>query len=145
VRLARLHGQVGAEGRRLQTSVSRQLNDHERDYGRATARMVQECATSATRRLRLAREDIFRERSVLSERATRRLNAVRRDLRHLSDVIAARDFRRRGWLLAAQESGAPVRSTMDLRRGQRLALHLHDGRADAVVNGVNPDQRSNPQ
>lgn len=81
-----------------------------------------------------------RDGALLSERARRRLDDARRDIRHAAALTSARDFRRRGWLLANTEDGAPVHSVADLSIGQRIDLRLHDGRAQTVVETINPQE-----
>jgi exonuclease VII large subunit len=52
------------------------------------------------------------------------------------DVIAAHDFRRRGWLLAEDETGMTVSSVKQVEKGQRLRLRFSDGRARARVEEI---------
>jgi len=59
-----------------------------------------------------------------------------RELAHRAQLIAARDFRRRGWVLLGGTDGRPVGSIRQLRAGARVALHLHDGRAEALVTNL---------
>jgi exodeoxyribonuclease VII large subunit len=81
-----------------------------------------------------------------TRQAVERTFAARRDqARHQIAVIRARDFRERGWLLGATERGQPVRSIADVAPGQRLELHLHDGRAVTRLEQVEVDQRGEEQ
>ena len=141
-RLSGLQEQAAADGRRVRHGVRRQLEDHGRDYSRATARIFSQSRSGAERGFQRAQERVEHERALSAERAGRRIAAAGRDLRHAGEVIAARDFRRRGWVLAGRPDGAPVRSAADLRPGHRIGLELHDGLADAVVDTVNPGQGS---
>ena len=124
-------------GERVRQGTRRQLDDHSRDYSRALARLMREARAGLDRRVARALELVERERELLGERAHRRLESARRDIGHQSALIAAQDFRPRGWMLAAAEDGAPVRSTADLTPGKRIGLHLHDGHAEAVVENIN--------
>jgi exodeoxyribonuclease VII large subunit len=141
-KLMRVARDVTELGDRVRTGTRRQLVDHTRDYGRAVARLGREARSGLERRDSRARELIVREGQLLYERVRRRLDDAQRDAAHLAALVAARDFRRRGWLLAASDDGNPVRSAADLRSGQRIDLHLHDGRAAAIVDTVNPEAGS---
>ncbi len=134
--------EVRALGARVRQGTQRELADHSRDYGRALARLLHSARMGTQRRETQARELVRREAEVLGERTHRRLYAARRDLEHQSALIAAHDFRRRGWLLASSGSSEGVHSTADLTPGQRIDLHLYDGRATAFVENVNPNSGS---
>ena len=121
---------------RVEQGTRRQLADHTRDYGRALSRLTREARTGLQRREARARELIGREGELLSERTHRRLADARRDASHEAALIATQDFRPRGWLLASTTTGDAARSTRDLTAGQRIHLHLHDGRAQAVVEDI---------
>jgi exodeoxyribonuclease VII large subunit len=129
---------VRDQAARVRTGTRRQLDDHRRDFGRALARLLRELRGGIDRRAADVGEDINRQGERLGECAHRRLTDARRDTLHAAALIAANDFRRRGWLLASA-AGVPLRSTADLRAGQRVDLQLHDGRAEAVVENVNPE------
>lgn len=142
-RVDRLAVDVGALGERVRTGTRRQADDHARDYGRALERLLREARAGAGRRAARARELIGREGIRLSERSRRRLGDAQRDTEHAGALVAAHDFRPRGWLLAATDDGTPVRSSTNLRTGQRIGLRLHDGYANAVIETINPDPGSN--
>jgi hypothetical protein len=76
------------------------------------------------------------------ECARRGLADAERETKHVCALIAAHDFRSRGWLLAADADGTPVCSSVRLRTGQHIDLHLHDGCANVVVHTINPKTRS---
>ncbi len=89
-----------------------------------------------------AREQWTREGELIGERVARRLERVQRDVQHQGALVAAHDFRPRGWLLAAGERGAPLRSAAEIAPGARIRLQLRDGAADAVVERIHlSDQR----
>jgi exodeoxyribonuclease VII large subunit len=142
-RVDRLVVDVRTLGERVRTGTRRQTDDHTRDYGRALDRLLREARAGVGRRAARASELISREGIRLSERLHRRLGDAQRDAEHVGALIAAHDFRPRGWLLAAIHDGTPVRSTADLRFGQRIDLRLHDGHANAVIETINPDKGSN--
>ncbi len=125
----------------VRQGTRRQLADHVRDFGRAANRHVRQARAGLDRRELRARELVEREGALLSERLRRRLDDARRDAMHQAELIAAQDFRRRGWLLAGTTSG-PARSVTDLRTGERVHLHLHDGRAQAVIDNITHDHGS---
>lgn len=80
----------------------------------------------------------------IGQRARRRTEQAARELSHRGALIAARDFRRRGWLLATTD-GQGLRSVAELHAGAPIELHLHDGRAEARVERLHPDDsRSAP-
>ena len=116
--------------------TKRQLADHTRDFGRAANRHVRQSRAGLDRRESRARELVERECAVLGERMRRRLDDARRDALHQAELITAQDFRRHGWVLASTGSGRPARSATDLTTGARIDLHLHDGRAGAVIESI---------
>jgi exodeoxyribonuclease VII large subunit len=127
-------GDVDEHGRRLRVGTRRQLEDHERDYGRALARLGREAAAAVARALARERERLERVAGVAGERARRRLADAQRDARLAAAVVAGKDFRRLGWVLAGRAGdGAPVRGAAELRPGERVRLAFSDGRAEAVV------------
>lgn len=129
-------------GENVRTGTRRQADDHTRDYGRAFERLLRETRAGLQRRATRATELIRRDADNLAERARRRLADAERETKHVCALIAAHDFRPRGWLLAADADGTPVRSSARLRTGQHIDLHLHDGRANVVVRTINPKTRS---
>jgi exodeoxyribonuclease VII large subunit len=112
--LAGVASDVKESDRRLAVGIQRQLDDHERDYGHALARLVKETGAAARRRL--------------AESA--------REIRHRAALIAAHDFRRRGWVLAADSDGEQVSSVERLRPGSRLRLSFGDGDAAAAIEEI---------
>ncbi len=141
--LSALAGQIREYGSGLRQGTRRQLADHTRDYGGAFTRLSGEARAGADRRESRIRELVQRECALLTVSVRRRLADARRDASHRAALIAAQDFRPRGWLLASRVGGEPARSAADLSAGSRIDLHLHDGRARALVEHVNLDPGSN--
>jgi exonuclease VII large subunit len=54
----------------------------------------------------------------------------------LGAVIDAKDFRRRGWVMATDVGGAPVKSVVDLHPADTLSLSFADGEASATITDV---------
>lgn len=99
-------------------------------------------SASAGQRVGRMRELVDREGAQVGERVRRRLGDARRDAAHAGALVAAHDFRSRGWLLAATGDGVPIRSAADLHPGERIALRLHDGEADAVIQSKRSSRES---
>jgi exonuclease VII large subunit len=140
--LADLARQVREYGSGVRQGTRRQLADHTRDYGRALGRLSREARAGADRRQSRIRELVDRDCALLIGHTRRRFDDARRDASHHAALIAAQDFRRRGWLLASTANGEAVRSATDLTVAKRIHLHLHDGRAQALVEHVNHDPGS---
>lgn len=80
----------------------------------------------------------------IGQQARRHNEQAARELAHRGELIAARDFRRRGWLQASS-GGRRLSSVTELHAGAPIELHLHDGRVDARVERLHPDDpRSAP-
>lgn len=139
-RLLRAGDDVREATRRLAVGIRRQLRKHEHDYGHALARMAREAGGGLARRTAHEEERIAHARELAHERAGRRLEEATRGLRHVAAVVEARDFRRRGYVVAADEQGAPVSSAASLRPGARLRLGFSDGRATAVVHDIEEER-----
>ncbi|HEX8207279.1 MAG TPA: exodeoxyribonuclease VII large subunit [Solirubrobacteraceae bacterium] len=115
--LADREAAVAEQARLVAMGTHRQLADHDRDYGRALARLGREAAAGATRRLREAA----------------------RGATDLAALVAAHDPRPRGWLLAARGDGTPVRRAADVARGAALRLDFADGRVEARAESITDD------
>ena len=102
---------VAEQARLVVMGTRRQLADHDRDYGRALARLGREAATAVRRRLA----------------------AAGRDATHIAALVAAHDPRPRGWLRAARRDGTPVRRAAEVPGGAPLDLHFVDGRVVATA------------
>ena len=140
--LERRGADVREQGRRLGVGIARQLADHQRDYGRAVARLGRESATATLRRLAHEAAEVGRAGDLARERAARRMHDAERDLHLAAAVIAARDLRHRGYVMVADEQGAPVSAVTGLSAGARVQLWFRDGRAGAALaDGVEDDRR----
>jgi exodeoxyribonuclease VII large subunit len=128
-------GAVAEQGRLVAMGTRRQLADHERDYGRALARLGREAAAGAVRRFRDAARDATLRREAVAA-VPRRLREAASEAAHAAALVAAHDPRPRGWLRAARGDGTPVRRAADVGRGAPLRLHFMDGRVDATADSV---------
>ena len=81
-------------------------------------------------------EAIARRGAEAHKTVLRRLQQASREVAHAAEVVQAKDFRRRGWLLAADAQGRPVRSVRDRAVGEKLHLRFHDGRAAATLTDI---------
>ena len=134
-RMARLHEAAGSEGERVARACRRQLQDHERDYGQALARLLREASRDLHRRLQGAREELATHAQALPARSRRVLARATQETLQLARLIGAQDFRRRGWVLAHRRQ-RPVRSAAELEPGVDLDLTFRDGSATASVRSV---------
>lgn len=128
--------EVASHGASVARSVRRQDSDHQRDYGRAFARMGRERFQAVARALRGAEHEGERLGELLAAAAERRLRDVARELEHAGELIRARDLRRQGWLLASDACGAPVTDAASIAPGQPLSLRFRDGEADVTTREI---------
>ncbi|MGH2714897.1 MAG: exodeoxyribonuclease VII large subunit [Thermoleophilaceae bacterium] len=128
---------------RVATGTRRQLGLHERNYGRALARLLGQARTGVERALSKQRAEVVLAADPLSRRSQRRLSHARTSLGHVVAVIAAHDFRERGWLLAVDEAGETVSSVAQVKKGQRLRLRFRDGRVRAQAEEIERDHERN--
>jgi exodeoxyribonuclease VII large subunit len=142
VRVADIARDVRQAGTGVTDGIRRHLADHNRDYRRATERLMREAKTGFERRQARVREYMLRDGQSLAERVNRRAEDARRRVAHQAEVVAARDFRRQGWLLASR-GGQPVRSVTDLAEGQVVELLLQDGRATTVIEQIHEEREIN--
>jgi exodeoxyribonuclease VII large subunit len=140
-RIDALASSVAEQTRRLGAGIARQLVDHEHDYGRALTRLVIQTKGAVIRRLSNHVDRVAAGGELVRERVGRRLGDGARELGHLTRLIEARDFRRRGFVLAADGAGRPVSSASALRCGAPLTLIFEDGLAKAVVNDIVEESR----
>jgi exonuclease VII large subunit len=136
------------ENRRLETQRCLERLDRGRQRAASTRDRVEDLlgrVSASAPRLRRRYADygtaVGRHERQLRQAADRRVERMREQARHLVTVIRARDFRERGWMLGATERGQPVRSAADLAAGERIELHLHDGRAWSRVEQVEPEDQ----
>jgi exodeoxyribonuclease VII large subunit len=135
-------------GRRLETQRCLERLDRGRQRASFTRDRVEDLlgrVNASTPRLRRRYADygtaVSRHERQLRQAVDRRLERMREQARHLVTVIRARDFRERGWMLAATEQGEPVRSAAEVAAGERIELHLHDGRAWSRVEQVELEEQ----
>jgi exonuclease VII large subunit len=110
------------------------------DYRRAFARMREQASRTFTRRIGERDREVAEIAARLSTGVRRVLSEARQALGHALELIDAKDFRRSGWVLAADAAGRPARSVGKLAVGEALHLHFHDGVADAAVTNIHPQQ-----
>ena len=110
------------------------------DYERAFSRLREQADKTFARRLRDRDREVTTLAEDLTAGARRRLADTEKALDHVVELIAARDFRRSGWLLAADAAGEPVRSATHVAPGDELTLRFHDGRADVAVTTIQTDE-----
>jgi exodeoxyribonuclease VII large subunit len=128
---------------RVAAGTRRQLSLHERNYGRALARLIGEARTGVVRALSNRSSEVGRAADPLGRRSRRRLSHARSSLGHMVRIIAAHDFRPRGWLLAEDGAGATVSSVAQVKEGQRLRLRFRDGRVRARAEEIERDNERN--
>ena len=125
-RLTELGTKLEAAARRFYVE-RRQTLDHDllRAAGRRARRQCSDYSEAIARRGAEAHKTVMR-----------RLQEASRDVAHAAEVVQAKDFRRRGWLLAADPRGRPVGSVRDRSVGEKLDLRFHDGRAAATLTDI---------
>lgn len=128
-RVRGLRARVADSSRVLDQASNRFVNAHRdvvRDFTRASERVLEGQRSNWLR--------AFDRHAASMELAGRRqLRDAGRLVDRLAAIMDAGDFRRRGWLLASGEDGRAIRSAAGVRAGERLHLHLSDGRIEAVV------------
>ena len=91
---------------------------------------------SPTAYLELRRMELDLLQGRLSAAQQRRLSAARHDFARLTaglDALSPMKVLARGYAIAADEAGTPLRSVRDTAPGKRLRLRLADGRLDCTV------------
>ena len=124
---------IAEQSRWIGDGISRQLTDHERDYGRAVERLVTQIKKTALFRVEDGSERLTQIRQLSRERIGHRLGNAERDLQHVLARIEARDFRRHGFVLATDAEGKPLSTIAGVRGGTTLNLSFRDGSARARV------------
>lgn len=124
---------IAEQSRWIGDGISRQLTDHERDYGRAVERLVTQIKKTALFRVEDGSERLTQIRQLSRERIGHRLGNAERDLQHVLARIEARDFRRHGFVLATDAEGKPLSTIAGVRVGTTLNLSFRDGSARARV------------
>lgn len=139
VRPRALRAEVEDAGGRLWQAARRMLDAERDDMDRSLLRQLENQRQVAARIVSGSWGDLDRAASDLKRSADRQRDGMARDVAGLAAVLDAADFRRQGWMLAADASGKAVGSSEDLRPGDELMLYLRDGVAQAVVSEVKPD------
>ena len=137
----RLGADVAAGARRAGDGLRRQAKLHDYNYGRALARHRRRALEGATRRTAREADLLVGPRGRLGDGARRRLVDAERERRLVATRIEARDFRRQGYVLAADGDGRPVRSAAGLGTGDDLRLNFRDGQVGAVVTDTRGEDR----
>ena len=95
-----------------------------------------EAIRELSRRVVTQRQAVDRDASRLGPAAERLLLRQAERVAALGAVIDAKDFRRSGWVMATDASGAPVRSVTELRSTDNLSLSFADGEAKATITDI---------
>jgi exodeoxyribonuclease VII large subunit len=122
-------------GELLQASRSR-VTRKRLDLIAALDRRSAEAMRELRRRLATQREGVDADASRLSPAAERLLARYTERVSALGAVIDAKDFRRRGWVLAHDGTGRPVKSVANLRVAEAVELSFADGEATATITDV---------
>ena len=133
-----------AEARALRTAMT-QRTDRQRDRYAAVADRLASYAME--RRVENAQGALNDLAPRLSQGLQRRLADGERRLKHLSELLESYSADRvlaRGYAIVKDEAGMPVTSAKKLRAGQAVALHLADGKADAVIAGGRRKRAAKP-
>jgi exodeoxyribonuclease VII large subunit len=119
----------------LQASRSR-VTRKRADLIAALDRRSAEAMRELKRRLATQRQAVDADASRISPATGRLLVRNTERVAALGAVIGAKDFRRRGWVLAHDGSGRPVKSVADLRVEGAVELSFADGDATATITDI---------
>ncbi len=122
-------------GELLEASRSR-VTRKRLDLIAALDRRSAEAMRELRRRLATQRQAVDRDTGRLGPAAERLLALHAERVAALGAVIDAKDFRRRGWVMATDESGHPIKSVAELRPADSLGLSFADGEATATITEV---------
>jgi exodeoxyribonuclease VII large subunit len=127
-------------GELLQSSRSR-VTRKRLDLIAALDRRSAEAMRELRRRLATQRQAVDRDAARLSP-ATRRLLA-RHDERvaGLGAIVDAKDFRKRGWVMASDGDGHPVKGVCELLPADILRLSFADGEAIATITDIKREEQ----
>jgi exodeoxyribonuclease VII large subunit len=134
-------GAASEQMRMLSDGIKRQLEDHERDYGRAIDRLLAEFNRAALRRLDEEGVRLTQSGQLMRERVDRRLGNAEHDLKHTTALIEARDFSKHGFVLATDAAGKPLPSIAGVGVGANLNLRFRDGDAGVTVREIKENER----
>ncbi len=102
----------------------------------ALDRRSAEAIRELRRRVVTQRQAVERDASRLGPAAERLLVRHTERVAALGAVIDAKDFRRRGWVMATDAGGAPVRSVAELHPVDTISLSFADGQASATITDI---------
>jgi exodeoxyribonuclease VII large subunit len=122
-------------GELLQSSRSR-VTRKRLDLIAALDRRSGEAMRELRRRLAMQRQAVDRDTSRLGPAAQRLLARHAERVAALGAVIEAKDFRRRGWVMASDGDGRPVKGVGDLSATDILGLSFADGEATATITDI---------
>ncbi len=122
-------------GELLQVSRSR-VTRKRLDLIAALDRRSAEAMRELKRRLVTQRQAMDADASRISPAAERLLARNTERVAALGAVIDAKDFRRRGWVLAHDGAGSPVKSVAELRVEGAVELSFADGDATATITDI---------
>lgn len=123
---------VDRMGELLQASRSR-VTRKRIDLIAALDRRSAEAMRELRRRLATQRQAVDADARRISPAAGRLLARHSERIAALGAVIDAKDFRRRGWVLAHDGAGRPVKSVAELRLEDAVELSFADGDATATI------------
>jgi exodeoxyribonuclease VII large subunit len=126
---------VERTGELLQASRSR-VTRKRVDLIAALDRRSAEAMRELKRRLATQRQAVDADANRISPAAGRLLSRHTERVVALGAVIDAKDFRRRGWVLAHDGGGRPVKSVADLRVEGAIELSFADGDATATITDI---------
>ncbi len=100
----------------------------------AIDRRILEAEADVRVRLNRRAEDLNGSGERLRPIAERVIAHERERVEAIAAVLRAKDFRRNGWTIATDIQGEPIKSVTQLAVGQKLTLHLGDGKAKVTTN-----------
>ncbi|HTA14788.1 MAG TPA: exodeoxyribonuclease VII large subunit, partial [Solirubrobacteraceae bacterium] len=122
-------------GELLQSSRAR-VTRKRLDLIAALDRRSAEAMRELRRRLALQRQGVDRDASRLAPAVGRLLARHTERVAALGAVIDAKDFRRRGWVMASDATGRPIKGVCELDPGEVLELSFADGEASAAITDI---------
>ncbi len=114
------------------TRVTRKRLDLIAALDRRSAEAIRELR----RRVVTQRQAVDRDASRLGPAAGRLLGRRAERVTSLGAVIDAKDFRERGWVMATNAGGVPVKSVAELHPADTLSLSFADGEVSATITDV---------
>ncbi len=141
LRPAALLTEVTQLAQRLGGSARRIMRARETNWLRALDRQLESQGNATRRSLAGAVAGLEREGHAHSIAAGHQVQALVRETEGLVAVLRAGDFRRRGWLWATTPEGNTLTSIAQVRRHDRIRLHLQDGEVDAVAEQIHNEAK----